>query len=73
MATASPRAFYHDHGTWDDEKKQLVVDLRGKILVFLDQPHYMLMEALREYRRFERGAVTKLQETLEEKILITYR
>jgi hypothetical protein len=47
MATASPRAFYHDHGKWDPDQKQLIVDLHQKILVFLDQPHYMLMEALR--------------------------
>ena len=47
MATASPKAFYHDHGTWDKERKLLVVDLKQKILVFLDQPHYMLLEALR--------------------------
>ncbi|MGA2626476.1 MAG: hypothetical protein ABSF63_05355 [Candidatus Bathyarchaeia archaeon] len=47
MATASPKAFYHDHGTWDAERKVLIVDLKQKIILFLDQPHYMLVEALR--------------------------
>jgi hypothetical protein len=46
IATASPKSFYHQ-GVWDEERHLLVVDLRGKIIVFLDQPHYMLMEALR--------------------------
>ncbi len=47
MATASPKAFYHDHGSWDEKRKVLIVDLKQKIIIFLDQPHYMLMEALR--------------------------
>jgi hypothetical protein len=47
MATASPTAFYHDHGTWDKENHVLRVDLRQKLLIFLDQPHYTLMEKLR--------------------------
>jgi len=46
IATASPKAFYHQ-GVWDEDRHLLVVDLRGKIIAFLDQPHYMLMEALR--------------------------
>ena len=45
--TASPKAFYHDHGTWNVERKVLIVDLKQKIILFLDQPHYMLVEALR--------------------------
>jgi hypothetical protein len=47
MATASPTAFFHEHGTWDKENHVLRVDLRQKLLIFLDQPHYMLMERLR--------------------------
>ena len=46
IATASPTAFYHD-GTWDNERKVLVRDLRHKILIFLDQPHFQLLEKLR--------------------------
>jgi len=47
MATASPTAFFHEHGTWDKENHVLRVDLRQKLLIFLDQPHYTLMERLR--------------------------
>jgi hypothetical protein len=46
IASASPTAFYHS-GTWDDERKALIVDLRGKILIFLDMPHFQLLERLR--------------------------
>lgn len=47
LASASPTAFFHDRGVWDKEKKTLVVDVDGKILVFLDQPHFQLLERLR--------------------------
>ncbi len=47
IATASPTAFFHDHGVWDKERRVLVVDLKQKIIVFLDQPHYSLVERLR--------------------------
>jgi hypothetical protein len=47
IATASPTAFFHDEGTWDKEAHLLRVDLKRKILIFLDQPHYSLMERLR--------------------------
>jgi len=47
IATASPTAFFHDHGKWDKEAQVLRIDLRQKILVFLDQPHYSLLERLR--------------------------
>ena len=46
IGTASPKAFFHQ-GVWDEERHLQVVDLRGKLIIFLDQPHYMLMEALR--------------------------
>jgi hypothetical protein len=47
IATASPTAFFHDQGVWDSERSLLRVDLEGKIVIFLDMPHYMLMERLR--------------------------
>lgn len=47
IATASPTAFFHEEGTLDKESHLLRVDLRQKILIFLDQPHYTLMERLR--------------------------
>jgi hypothetical protein len=47
IATASPTAFFHDAGTWDKDRRVLRVDLKQKILMFLDQPHYTLIERLR--------------------------
>lgn len=47
IASASPTAFFHDKGTWDKERSVLVVDLEAKILLFLDQPHFQLLERLR--------------------------
>lgn len=46
LASASPTAFYHD-GQWDNEKKILFRDLEHKNLIFLDQPHFQLLEKLR--------------------------
>jgi hypothetical protein len=49
IASASPTAFYHDssRSKWDDAKKALIVDLRHKILIFLDMPGFQLLEKLR--------------------------
>jgi len=43
---SSPTSFYHD-GTWNEETKQLILDLERKILIFLDQPHDELLKRLR--------------------------
>lgn len=43
----SPTAFFHDAGVYDKEKQGYIVDLCRKILIFLDQPHLMLLEHLR--------------------------
>jgi len=47
IASASPTAFYHDGGQWDPERKVLIKDLAHKNLIFLDQPHFQLLERLR--------------------------
>jgi hypothetical protein len=54
IATASPTAFFHDHGVWDDQRKVLIVDLKQKIITFLDQPHYTLLERLRPLNSHDR-------------------
>jgi hypothetical protein len=54
IATASPTAFFHDAGKWDKEANVLKVDLRQKIIIFLDQPHYTLMEKLRSLLSHDR-------------------
>lgn len=43
----SPTAFFHDYGVFDKEKKGYVVDLSRKIIIFLDQPHDLLLQHLR--------------------------
>ena len=43
----SPTAFFHDYGKFDKEQKGYTVDLSRKILIFLDQPHTMLLQRLR--------------------------
>jgi hypothetical protein len=47
LATASPRSFYHDSGEYDKDRKLLIVDLKQKLIIFLDQPDYRLTEAMR--------------------------
>lgn len=43
----SPTAFFHDVGKYEEAKKGYTVDLERKILIFLDQPHDMLLQHLR--------------------------
>jgi len=43
----SPTAFFHDVGRYDKEKGGYIVDLSRKVLVFLDQPHTLLLQHLR--------------------------
>jgi hypothetical protein len=47
IASASPTAFYHKGGAWDDVRKAQVCDLEHKIIVFSDQPGFQLMEKIR--------------------------
>jgi len=44
---ATPTAFTYEQGKWDDVRKAVIVDLEGKILIFLDMPDYRLLERLR--------------------------
>lgn len=43
----SPTAFFHDVGEFNKDKNQYLVDLSNKILIFLDQPHDLLLQHLR--------------------------
>lgn len=45
----SPTAFSHDVGTYEKEKEGYIVDLSRKILIFLDQPHTLLLQHLRPF------------------------
>jgi len=44
---ASPTAFFHDKGNYREELKGYEMDLERKILIFLDQPHNLLLQHLR--------------------------
>jgi hypothetical protein len=46
IAEASPKAFYHK-GVWDETRKASVCDLEHKIVIFLDMPHFQLLEKMR--------------------------
>jgi len=48
LAYCSPTAFFHDRTKeYKKETNELVVDLSRKILIFLDQPHTLLLQHLR--------------------------
>lgn len=47
LGYASPKAFFHGNGQYDEETGKYVVDLERKIVIFLDQPHNKLLEHLR--------------------------
>ena len=46
IAEASPKAFYHK-GVWDEARRATVCDLERKIVIFLDLPHFQLLERMR--------------------------
>lgn len=47
VAYCSPTAFFHLNGEFNKEKGGYIVDLSRKIIVFLDQPHTLLLQHLR--------------------------
>lgn len=44
---SSPKAFFHDFGEWVPDFKGYRINLEKKIIIFLDQPHDMLLKYLR--------------------------
>lgn len=47
LGYASPTSFIHGNSEFDKERQQYTVDLERKVIIFLDQPHSMLLEHLR--------------------------
>lgn len=47
LGYVSPTSFFHSHSEFNKETKEYTVDLSRKIIIFLDQPHTMLLEFLR--------------------------
>lgn len=71
-AGASPTAFFHEVGEWDEECKIIRVNLEKKILLFLDQPHWQLMEKLRPLLSHDcKRLIYKITDKKEKKGLLT--
>jgi hypothetical protein len=47
LGYVSPTSFFHSASEFNKETHEYLVDLSSKIIVFLDQPHTMLLEHLR--------------------------
>lgn len=43
----SPTSFFHDKAVYSKETNELTIDFQNKILIFLDQPHTLLLQHLR--------------------------
>ncbi len=43
----SPTSFFHEYTDFDKEKNEYIVNLEKKIVIFLDQPHSLLLQYLR--------------------------
>lgn len=58
LGYASPTAFFHDRGIWDDDRKAKVLDMSRKIYLFLDMPHYDLLARLRPFLSHDKKEIT---------------
>lgn len=47
LAYTSPTAFFHGVGQFDAEREGYIVNLSRRIIIFLDQPHTLLLQHLR--------------------------
>lgn len=47
LGYVSPTSFFHSASEYNEETEEYIVDLSRKIIIFLDQPHTMLLEHLR--------------------------
>jgi len=53
----SPTAFFHDFQEYDEENEVFIIDLSRRILIFLDQPHTVLLEHLRPLLSHDRKEI----------------
>lgn len=47
LGALSPKALIHSKGAFDEEKEGFIIDLQGKILVFLDEPQFETLTMLK--------------------------
>lgn len=56
VGAISPKALIHEKGEYDTEKGSFIVDLRNKIIIFLDEPEYhtlAMLKPLLSHDKFE--------------------
>jgi hypothetical protein len=56
LGAMSPKSLIHERGEYDEEKQGFIIDLQGKIIVFLDEPQYetlMMLKPLLSHDTFE--------------------
>jgi len=58
LGYCSPKAFFHGEGEFDKELKGYRINLERKILIFLDQPHTLLLEHLRPMLSHDKKEIT---------------
>jgi len=72
LAYSSPTSFFHDSGEWDDYARSYIVNLENKIVIFLDQPHDLLLQRLRPLLSHDkRELVVKITDKSEKRGLRT--
>lgn len=60
LGYCSPTAFFHDRAQErgnKDKKDELIVDLSNKVIIFLDQPHTLLLQHLRPMLSHDRKEI----------------
>lgn len=54
----SPTAFFHEVGEYDQETRMIKLDLSRKNIIFLDQPHTLLLQHLRPLLSHDQEEIT---------------
>lgn len=69
---ASPTSFFHESGEFDEERKIITINLEHRIMLFLDMPHWMLLEKLRPLLSHDAKKILyKITDRKERKGLLT--
>ena len=58
IAGASPTSFFHENADYDETKQTYTVNLENKILIFIDQPQFQLLQRLRPLLSHDRKTLT---------------
>ena len=55
---SSPKSFFHDAKEYDMHRNAYILDLSKKIIIFLDQPHNILLQYLRSLLSHDKKEIT---------------